>query len=297
MILDLTCFALCRVYTIERKPNMNSKIFYVITIFLTANMSVAQETKVVNSQTMYQIDIFSLVSFGLTITSIILSFFFGILSLFFYKLSASSTEKSIESVSRIETAINGIQSNISAIIDKAVEQWVGSSSSQADATQEHFDKTVSEIENFVKDKSPEEDKSDILLQISDLKTQMDNFVRDTRMNQARFFLSPISRTSGTDLIQVNQTNNIANDELATGIINIKITRPTHLATATIHFSPKLKNIPTIETKLLMSPYTNPKEISAKPGSPSTMGCNFHLNAKDLLLAGEYVVEYTAKVTM
>ena len=236
-------------------------------------------------------DFFTIVSFGLAIAALLLSFFFGILSWLFYKQSANSTEQMMRIVSSIEATVAGVQANITGIIDKAVASWIGSTNIDEINTQSIDDK-FKEIESSVK--KEDHGSNDIIIsQLAELKQQADALFKDIREKQMRSLLLPTLGQQKAEIIKVTQENTISNKDQATGIMRIYISKPTRLATATVHFSPPFSCTPKVTANLISSPYKSKDSISAKPGTPNKLGFNFHLNAKDLLEVGEYIVEYTA----
>lgn len=266
------------------------KVVFLLIFSFSTIVCFAQEQALAKT---YEMDLFSIISFGLAIAALLLSFFLGILSWLFYKQSSDSSEKIMSMVSSIESTVAGVQTNITRIIDKAVESWIGTTNIDEISTQ-GIDEKVKEIESVVKGDNSS-DNEVIISQLAELKQQTDDLVRGIREKQMRYFFSNTVEHTRSDAIKVTQENNVSNQEQATGIIRIFITKPTKLATATVRFVPQLSASPKVTAKLISSPYKSNDCISAKPGTPNKSGFNFHLNSKDLLSSGEYVIEYTAIV--
>lgn len=243
----------------------------------------------------YQLDMFSLISFGLAITALVVSLFMGWLSWEFYKQSKTASDKTTETVTRIETLVSGIQSNITEIVQRTVSYWIesGGGDGHVDQSKREVYERINELEAAIQ-KGGVGNTDSLLQDVSALKNQLDELGRGIRESQIKALFPGI--TDGSPAVRYTQEVTNADSNEQTGIIRVNVLRPTTIATATIRFSPVFLSEPMLTAKLVTSPYEDPSQISAKPGSPSQKACNVHLNCGNPLRTGEYVFEYSAKVS-
>lgn len=83
----------------------------------------------------YQMDLFSIISFALAIAALVLSIFMGWLSWEFYKKSTEASEKTQQAVTKIEAAVLGVQSDLTEIVRRAVGYWTDGGASEEVADQ------------------------------------------------------------------------------------------------------------------------------------------------------------------
>lgn len=243
----------------------------------------------------YELDIFSLLSFGLTITALALSFFMAWLSWQFYVQSTKATEKTNETVTKIETLVAGIQTDITEIVQRAVGFWIDSGGGDGQVTQskrEVYEK-LEELEKAIQDTtSGTGDSSSLLKEVSALKMQMDELGRGIRESQIKALFPNID--ADTQVLKYTQEITNSDTSEQAGIVRIHVLKPTKIATATIKFNPPFSREPELMANLIASPYNDVSEISAKPGTPGLRGCNIHLNSNTPLKVGEYIFEFLAK---
>lgn len=243
----------------------------------------------------YELDMFSLISFGLAISALVMSLFMAWLSWQFYVKSTQTTEKTNETVTKIEALIAGVQTNITEIVQRAVGYWIESGGGDGQITQskqEVYEK-LEELEKTIQSSTDGTgNTSSLLKEVSALKTQIDELGRGIRESQIKALFPGIDQ--GAQVLRYSQeVTNSDNSEQA-GILRINVLKPTKIATAPIKFSPPFESEPELTATLIDSPYDNASQILAKPGTPGLRGCNIHLNSNSSLKVGEYVFEFLAK---
>lgn len=271
-----------------------NKIFVFITILIFSSVCIAQSQTAQSSRT-YELDMFSLISFGLAIAALILSIFMAALSWQFYVKSTEATDKTNETVIKIETLVAGIQTNITEIVQRAVGYWIesgGGDAKVAESKREVYEK-LDELEQAIQNTtSGSGDTANLLNDVAALKIQLDELGRGIRESQIKNLFPNMESESQTLKYKQEITNSDEGEQ--TGVIRINILRPTKIATAPIKFKPSFKSEPEVTAKLVSSPYEDASEISAKAGTAGVRICNIHLNSNGFLKTGEYIFEFLAK---
>jgi len=243
----------------------------------------------------YELDMFSLISFGLAIAALIISLFMAWLSWQFYVKSTQAADKTSETVTKIETLVAGVQANITEIVQRTVSYWIdsgGGDGQVAESKREVYER-LSELEQSIQNAGAD-DTQHLLQEVSALKNQLDELGRGIRESQIKSLFPNIDADAPAMKYSQEVTNS---DEVEqAGIVKIQVLRPTRIATAGIRFNPVFKTAPAVSATLVLSPYDDSSVISAKPGTPSLRGCNLHLNSSSNLKVGEYVFEFVAKAT-
>lgn len=241
----------------------------------------------------YQLDMFSLISFGLAITALFLAIFMAWLSWEFYKKSTEASDKTNETVTRVETLVAGIQSNISEIVQRAVSYWIESGGGDGEINQSKLEvyEKLHELEQLIQ-KGGNGNTESLLKEVSALKTQLDELSRGIRESQIKTLFPNIVDDTPTLKYEQEKTRSDQSEEA--GVLRISVLRPTRIATAPIRFDVAFKGPPDLSATLVSSPYDDTSTISAKPGAPSTRGANVHLNSAAPLKPGLYVFEYLAR---
>lgn len=269
------------------------KSILLLIVFAPA-ICVAETAPAATAKT-YELDMFSLISFGLAIAALALSFFMAWLSWQFYVKSTQATDKTNETVTKIETLVAGIQTNITEIVQRAVGYWIESGGGDGQVTQskrEVYEK-LEELEKAIQNTAAGTgDTSSLLKEVSALKTQMDELGRGIRESQIKTLFPNIEPEAQVLKYSQETTNSDVSEQA--GVIRINVLKPTKIATAPIKFSPPFSSVPELTASLIGSPYGDTSEISAKPGTPGLRGCNIHLNSSTALKVGEYVFEFLAK---
>lgn len=256
------------------------------------SLCAAQDAVAPPTAARYELDMFSLVSFGLAIAALVLSLFMAWLSWQFYAKSTQTADKTNETVTKIEVLVAGIQSNITEIVQRTVSHWIESGSGDGEISQNKLDvyDKLSELESAIQ-KSGGGDAESLLKEVAELRCQFEDLGRSIRESRAKTLFPNVA--TSTQVVEYSQENISTDDDSQSGLIRVAVLRPTKVATATIKFSPYFDDLPKIDTKLISSPYEDESQISAKAGSPSTKGCNVHLNCTSPLKLGEYVFEFCA----
>lgn len=252
------------------------------------------ETVANSSSKTYELDMFSLISFGLAIAALALSFFMAWLSWQFYVKSTQATDKTNETVTKIETLVAGIQANITEIVQRTVSYWIesGGGDGQVTKSKQEVYERINELEQAIqKAGASGGDTASLLQDVSALKTQLDELGRGIRESQIKN-LFPTLEPEVQVIKYTQETTNSDSKEQA-GLLRINVIRPTKIATAPVKFSPSFDTPPDLMATLISSPYEDASTISAKPGTPGMRGCNIHLNSATPLKAGEYVFEFLA----
>jgi len=273
---------------------MSIKKKNILLLLLVPAICTAETAATVSSKT-YELDMFSLISFGLAIAALALSFFMAWLSWQFYVKSTQATDKTNETVTRIETLVAGIQTNITEIVQRAVGYWIESGGGDGQITQskrEVYEK-LDELEKAIQNTATgTADTTGLLKEVSALKMQMDELGRGIRESQIKTLFPSIE--PGTQVLKYSQETTNSDISEQAGVIRINVLKPTKIATAPIKFNPSFEITPELTASLISSPYSDAAEISAKPGTPGLRGCNIHLNSGTDLRVGEYVFEFLAK---
>lgn len=255
---------------------------------LFCERAIAQDASLVSTPKLYSFDSFSLLSFGLTITALLLSFFMAWLSWEFYKKSVEASEKTHETVTKIEGIVAGVQSSISEIVNKAVTHWVeGGDASRIGEVNEDLMQRLQALETAIS-QGGGSDQSEL---INAVRAQVEQLSRSSREMQ----IKSIFPSYGTEkkVVEASQEITSSEERSQTGLLRIKIVQPTKIATATLRFEPPFDEPPEVTASLITSPLTDTSGITAKPGTPSRKSCNFHINSSSDLPEGEYVFEFNA----
>lgn len=274
---------------------MSIRKFIPILLSLSPNLCVAVETPPISATKTYQLDMFSLVSFGLAIAALALSFFMAWLSWQFYVKSTQSTDKTNETVTKIESLVAGIQTNITEIVQRAVGYWIDSGGGDGQVTQskrELYERITGLEDAIKKSASGAGDPDGPLKEVTALKLQLDELSRGIRESQIKTLFPNIEPEAQAVKYAQELTNSDGVEQV--GVIRINVLRPTKIATATVKFNPPFTSLPQMNANLISSPYEDDSEITAKPGTPGLRGCNIHLNSSAPLKVGEYVFEFQAK---
>lgn len=244
----------------------------------------------------YELDMFSLVSFGLAIAALVLSIFMAWLSWQFYIKSTQAADKTNETVTKIETLVAGVQANITEIVQRTVGYWIESGGGDGQVTESKREvyERLSELEQSIQNSGGGGDTAHLLQEVSALKIQLDELGRGIRESQIKTLFPNIDTEMPTMKYSQEITSADAGEQ--SGLMRINVLKPTKIATANIKFNPTFATEPSITATLVSSPYEDDSLISAKAGTPSTRGCNVHLNSSAPLKVGEYIFEFVAKIT-
>lgn len=240
----------------------------------------------------YQLDLFSLISFGLAITALVVSLFMSWLSWEFYKKSSQTSEATNETVARIETSITGIQSSISEIVQRAVGHWIdGNEGSNLTELKSELQSKLSDLENKLS-QTGAEGSPDVSPELAALKDQMLELSKGVREVQMRALFPSLKEESSP--IEVSQDRTTSEANLQEGQIIVTLKKPMKYATGTGKFIPRFAGVPTFEVNLVSSPYSKIEDVSFSHGVGKPTDFNIHLNGKgEMLKAGDYVFSYKA----
>lgn len=264
-------------------------IIFILFCFTTLHAESINDT----ASNIYQMDMFSLLSFGLAITALLLSFFMAWLSWEMFKKSNQANENSSQTLIKIEALVTGVQTSISEIVKRAVSYWIDARQDEDGAvsqSQKEMYEKIDVLEKAISEKGPSD--TDVLSKVSELKSHLDDLAKGIRESKIRTMFPNLDEDERT--VKSLQIVTKTTEKEEAGVFKITVLKPTKIATATIKFARIFTKQPKIETKLIGSPYEDKSVISAKPGTPSSRDCNIHLNAADDLMLGEYVFNYEVK---
>ncbi len=248
----------------------------------------------------YNLDMFSLISFGLAIASIIFSVFMGWLSWELYKKSSDASDKTQEAVIRIEASVVGIRGDITEIVKRAVSYWVNDNPSEQipDLQKSDVTEKLEEITKRLTELSSSDPKAkeieDRIKEVLNSHQQEINKLNSSLLNAKVQNIFPSANT--TTAISLFQDGLSNTDTEKTGQLIIKINKPIKIATATGKFLPSFKAPPELKVKLISSPYTDMSQIHVTSGVGQFSDFHVHLKVPgSLLREGEYIVEYDARI--
>jgi hypothetical protein len=271
-------------------------IFFVIAALSSGLCFAADPTT--DASKVYQMDLFSIISFALAIAALVLSIFMAWLSWEFYKKSTDASEKTQQAVTKIETAVLGIQSDITEIVRRAVGYWTDGGTSDETIDQaaaltqkvEELSTQIQAVSGTAANKQELEAKLAELVQLQ--KEQIANLSSSVLDAKAKAFFPSIDKGP---VAQLTQNVTINTDTEKTGELHIDVLRPSKIATATGKFTPPFTSLPSLSVELISGPASDLSEISVTSGVGKTFDFNVHLKSLTGLLApGTYVVKYTAK---
>lgn len=248
----------------------------------------------------YQLDLFSLISFGLAIAAFAVSIFMGWLSWEFYKKSKESSDQTQQAVTKIETAVLSIQSEITEIVRRAVGYWTGGDSNQeAIDLSTVLNNRIDELSAHIKElaganggKEGLDSKIAELIQLQ--KDQVANLTSSMVEAKAKAIFPSIDRGPAAQITQSIQTNT---DTEKSGELIINVLRPSKNATATGKFTPPFASLPELKVELIGAPTSELSKLLLSSGVGKTSDFNVHLIGKSgLLEVGTYVVKYTARLS-
>lgn len=273
------------------------KLKVTTTLLLLSNPCLAAEA-VIEARNIYQMDIFSIISFALAIAAFIVSIFMGWLSWEFYKKSTEASDKTQQAVTKIETAVLSIQSEITEIVRRAVGYWTGDAtpdvvSDQGAALAEKFEELSVKIQAL---NGAEGSKADIESKLSELiqlqRDQVATLTSSVVDAKAKALFPSIDRGPVSLVTQSTQTNGMSEKS---GELIINVIRPSKIATATGKFSPAFEMVPDVSVDLIASPSSDMSNLSITVGVGKPSDFNVHLIGKSgLLETGTYVIRYSAR---
>lgn len=266
------------------------KSFFVFGIISFPSVAIASSHKI------YQMDLFSIISFGLAVAAFALSIFMAWLSWKFYEKSAQDSKDTQASVVKIETAVLGIQSNITEIVRQAVGQWT---SGVNNLNYEYNDK-IEELSELVKNSSNSSEIKNVVMElVSQIQEQNNNYLTEARA-KAIFPSINVSdeviSKQNSPVSQFSQEVLLNTDNEKSGKLVIEILRESKIATITGKFHPAFKAIPEeFSAKLVSAPVENTNDVILTYGVGKAFDFNIHLkNRSGILPIGMYIVEYKAR---
>ena len=278
----------------------NMKVNYIFSVALLAIYSSCALADDARSST-YQLDLFSLISFGLSIASLIVTVFLGWLSWQFYVQSNTTAEKSQEAVAKIESAVTGIQSDIKEIVWQAVDQWTGGPAAQdvieAGAFNAKLEELAAQMNQLAGNAANKEEMEKKLAEIFQIqREQMSNLAAAANEAKARALFPSISDRGPVS--EFTHTALPAQDKTRKGQLVINVHRPTKVVTHTFMFEQPVKWPPLVSARLVGEDPLKLSFLRVTCGLGNEQQINVHLMAQGGLLGatvqpGTYVVEYEA----
>ena len=271
-----------------------SKILFFLSI---PSIIYAEESKAIAQEAskIYQMDLFSLISFGLAITALIVSLFMSWLSWEFYKKSTETSENTNKTVAKIEASIVAIQNSISEIVQRAVGYWVegGGEDSKVTGIKDELYEKFGELEEKL-NASNGGNTPEISNEIAELKEQINELSLGVRKAQVRSLFPGILDESPA--IEHNQIITSTEENKQQGQITIILNKSIPYATATGKFKPRMSQVPDLAVNLIGSPYDNNDDVKFSKGVGTPKDFNIHLNGKGTpLKVGNYIFNYVATV--
>lgn len=246
----------------------------------------------------YQLDLFSLISFALAIAAFAVSIFMGWLSWEFYKKSKESSDQTQQAVTKIETAVLSIQSEITEIVRRAVGYWTGGDSNQeaidiSAVLNNRIDELSSQIKELAGANGGKEGLDSKIAELIQLqKDQVANLTSSMVEAKAKAIFPSIDRGPAAQITQSIQANT---ETEKSGELIINVLRPSKNATATGKFTPPFTSLPELKVELVGAPISDLDRLFISSGVGKTSDFNVHLIGRSgLLEVGTYVVKYTAK---
>jgi len=217
----------------------------------------------VDAVKVYQIDLFSIISFALAIAALVLSIFMAWLSWEFYKRSTEASEKTQQAVTKIEVAVLGVQSDITEIVRRAVGYWTdGGTSDQRVDQSIQLTQKVEELSAEIKAISGSAaNKEELEAKLSELvklqREQVSDLSNSILDAKAKAFFPSIDKGPVAQLSQrvLNNTNGEK-----TGELSINVLRASKIATVTGKFDPPFASLPTLSVELVSSPLPDLDDI-------------------------------------
>ena len=264
----------------------------IFLILLVPSLALAADAPVETPKT-YQMDMFSIISFALAITALILSLFMAWLSWEFYKKSTEASDKSQQAVIKIEMAVLNIQSDITEIVRRAVGFWTGSDSEEDENDAAALASKVEELSGQIKALAGNAaNKQELEAKLSEMvamqKSQAAALSASIKEAKVRAIFPSIERDAVADLTHNILTNT---DTEKTGELVIKVLRPSKVVTSTAKFSPPFTGTPKLDVQLVDCAN---KSIRLTSGVGIRSTFNVHLTTHvGFVEPGTYLVKYKA----
>jgi len=249
----------------------------------------------------YQMDLFSIISFALAIAAFIVSLFMGWLSWEFYKKSSDASEKSQQAVTKIETAVLSIQSDITEIVRRAVGYWTGGTPEQDVSDTSALAKKVDEMSvqiDLVGGNAA--NKHELDSKLAELvKMQRDQIAAlNASVAEAKVRAIFPGIADRGPVAEVTHTVTSNTESEMSGQIVLSVQRPSRVVTATAKFDPPFSNATALDVSLIDAPSGKLGQVRLNSGIGRFGDFNIHLHplggaASGLVDPGTYVVEYKA----
>lgn len=257
--------------------------------------------QVVAQAATYQMDLFSIISFALSIAAFVVSIFLGWLSWQFYKKSSEASEKSQLAVVKIETAVLNIQSEITEIVRQAVAHWTGGDADPAAPDTSDLTRKLEELSVQVSAVAgTAANKHDLEAKIAELarlqREQVASWNASVMEAKARaIFPSIVDRGP---IAESTHTVTSSSEKEAAGRLLINVQRASRVVTVTTKFAPPFQVATSLSASLADAPPGNQERVRVTCGIGRFGDFNIHLNpvaskGATMIEPGAYVVEYNA----
>jgi hypothetical protein len=275
--------------------NMKTTLTYLILLTTLCSCTNDGQTNTIT------IDLFSIISFALALTSVVFALFMGWLSWELYKKSCESAEKIQQAVIRIEASVLSIKGDITEIVRRAVSYWIDDEAPGQDPATSRSEVTdkLEEISNRIKEMVTVNPKANLIEEkLKEIlivqKQELEKFNSTLFDAKVKNIFPSINTTSAISLYQQALVNT---ESEKSGQLQIRINRPVKIATATGKFTPQFETDPFLTVKLISSPYKDMSNIHLTSGIGKFSDFHVHLKIPEsLLVEGDYVVEYLAKTS-
>ena len=249
----------------------------------------------------YQMDLFSIISFGLAIAALIISLLMGWLSWEFYKKSAESSDKSQQAVIKIETAVLSIQSEITEIVRRAVGYWTGGTDGQeveqaVELTHKYDELAVqiAAVSDTAANKEELEAKFNELVSLQREQTAaLSATIAETK---ARAIFPSIADRG--PVVNSLHTVEVNTKEQMSGRFVLEVLRPSKVVTANEKLAAPFMHATKLEVTLVDAPGGEAKSTRLSSGIGRNGDFNVHLHpvggsASGLVQPGKYIIDYKA----
>ena len=245
---------------------------------------------------MYQMDLFSIISFALAIASLFISIFMGILSWLFYSKSDDISKNINTIVSELRVTINNVESQIKTIVTDVVKHWLDSDNQNnvnSPEMQEITDRIEQLLAQLKKDSRSDQNVSisEQIQQLFDLQKTELSKIKDSLIEKQIQTIIPNINTSAVSILQQELTKCESNR--IEGTITLKVNREVVVASGRGQINQNNTHFTKMKLELLSSPCSVNHIFSYNPGGITTTYFNIHINAiaPNIIPIGEYKFKY------
>lgn len=281
---------------------MSKSKHYVIAAFATAAAATPVLAKQASAPVaVYQMDLFSIISFGLAIAALIISLLMGWLSWEFYKKSADSSERSQQAVTKIETAVLSIQSEITEIVRQAVTHWTGGADvqdvEQAVELTQKYDELAAQIAAVSDTAANKEELENKFTEFVELQREQTAALTTTIAEAKARAIFPSIADRGP-VVESVHTVSVNTEREMSGRFVLEVLRPSRVVTVNEKFAAPFKGATSLNVTLISPSGVNPVGARLSSGIGRHGDFNVHLHpvggsTTGYVQPGKYVIDYQA----